>query len=514
MSGCGSRAPLATIDVVIRGDLTGAVLDDRYRVGERVGRGAMGSVYRGERLKLGRVVAIKVMQDGLMNDAFRKRFEREAMAMAKLEHPHCGSVLDVGVHEDCPYVVMEFVDGKNLKQLVDDGPMPIPRTIEIMRQVLSGLAHAHEHGVIHRDIKPANIVLSQKSGLGDHVKILDFGLARFHEEASNLTAGVVVGTPNYMAPEQISGAAVDQRTDLYACGVMLFELLTGTKPFHAADPVAVCMKHLKEQPPRMADVAPGRSFGSLEAIVARALEKDPARRFATAHDFSKALADVGARTSAPKLAEPTVSLEPAVIEPSTVLQKPAPRKRGGRIAIAGAAAVALGLGGAILIATRSDADPPKPSEPPAQPIAAETPAPAPASKGDPVADLVTRAHELADRQRQAAIDLLTKARKTYPDDARLPYHLALLYLDKMWWADGLKQARAAIALDSRLRSDPDLIKLALKGFNTTKSYDWTLAKFLREDVGAAAKPYMEDTAKNHPNPIVRNRAAAELRRYK
>ncbi|HEX5063516.1 MAG TPA: hypothetical protein VFV99_29265 [Kofleriaceae bacterium] len=138
----------------------------------------------------------------------------------------------------------------------------------------------------------------------------------------------------------------------------------------------------------------------------------------------------------------------------------------------------------------------------------------PAPKSDAVADLIARANELADGQRQAAIELLTKARKTYPDDARLPYHLALLYLDKMWWADGLKQARAAIALDPKLRSDPDLIKLVLKGFNTTKNYDWTLAKFLREDVGDAAKPYMEDTAKNHPNPIVRQRATAELRRYK
>src|SRR5262245_38722979 len=259
----------------------------------------MGSVYRGERLKLGRVVAIKVMQEGMMNDAFRKRFEREAMAMAKLEHPHCGSVLDVGVHEEFPYVVMEFVDGKNLKQLLEEGPLPIQRAVDITRQVLSGLTHAHEHGVIHRDIKPANIVLSQKSGLGDHVKILDFGLARFHTEASNLTAGVVVGTPNYMAPEQINGSTIDQRTDVYACGVMLFELLTGTKPFQAADPVAVCMKHLKEAPPRLADIAPGRSFGRLEGIVARALEKDPAHRYASAHDFSHALLDATARRSEP-----------------------------------------------------------------------------------------------------------------------------------------------------------------------------------------------------------------------
>jgi serine/threonine-protein kinase len=520
MSGCDGRTGLATIDVVKRGDLTGEVLDGRYRVGERVGRGAMGNVYRGERLKLGRVVAIKVMQEGLLNDAFRKRFEREAMAMAKLEHPNCASVLDVGVHEGCPYVVMEFVDGKNLKQLLEAGPLPIQRAVDLTRQVLSGLAHAHEHGVIHRDIKPANIVLSQKSGLGDHVKILDFGLARFHEEASNLTAGVVVGTPNYMAPEQISGAAVDQRTDLYGCGVMLFELLTGAKPFHAADPVAVCMKHLKEAPPRLADLAPGRSFGGLEHVIARALEKAPSQRYATAHDFSQALLDAMTRRSAPHITDPTVSLEPPKVEPSTVVDTPARvqkrRGRGRSIAVVAVGLAALGLGGAFFVTNRSDANPPKAAAPAPAAVTVEAPAPAaPAGDSDAVADLVTRASALAGSgQPEGAIDLLLKARKTFPDDARLPYSLAKLYLEKLWWADGLKQARAAIALDPKLKSDADLIKLVLRGFNTTKNYDWTLARFLREDVGEAAKAYMEDTAKNHPNPIVRSRATAELRRYK
>jgi serine/threonine-protein kinase len=504
--------------VVKDGDLTGAVLDSRYHVGARVGRGAMGSVYRGERVKLGRVVAIKVMQEGVVSDAFRKRFEREAMAMAKLEHPHCGSVLDVGTHEGSPYVVMEFVDGKNLKELIEVGPLPVQRAIDITRQVLSGLSHAHEHGVIHRDIKPANIVLSQKAGLGDHVKILDFGLARFHEEASNLTAGVVVGTPNYMAPEQIAGKDIDQRADLYACGVMLFELLTGTKPFQAAEPVAVCMKHLNDAPPRLSDMAPGKSFGALESVVARALEKDPARRFANAHEFSQALFDAASQRAEARNADPTAAMNPIALEATTVADIPrqatAPRKNTRKVAVIGAAVVALGLAGVLFIATRSDAEPPTHAASAATPVAVEAPPPAPA-KSDAVADLVTRATDLASGgQREGAIDMLLKARKTYPDDARLPYNLAKLYLEKMWWADGLKQARAALALDPKLKTDPDLIKLVLRGFNTTASYDWTLAHFLRDDIGDAAKPYLEDVAKNHPNPIVRNRATAELRRYK
>ena len=491
------------------------MLDGRYRVGELVGRGAMGNVYRGERVKLGRVVAIKVMNDDAVSDGFRKRFEREAMAMAKLEHPHCGSVLDVGVHDDCPYVVMEFVDGKNLKELLEAGPLPIQRVLDITRQVLSGLAHAHEHGIIHRDIKPANIVLTHKSGLGDHVKILDFGLARFHEEASNLTAGLVVGTPNYMAPEQIQGVAIDQRTDLYACGVMLFELLTGKRPFSAPDPLALCMKHLKEPPPRLADVAPGQPLGAFEQLVARALDKDPARRFATAHEFAQALLDAAARPSEPHLATPTVSLPPPSTEPSTVLHRPpttSPSRRRGRVlALVGVGVLALG--GVIVLGATRGAGAPKTA--PAPTPVDVAPPPPPVAKPDPVLDLLTHATSLASsEQRDSAIDLLLKARKTYPEDARLPYSLAKLYLGKMWWADGLKQARAALALDPTLKTDPELIKLAVRGFNTTKSYDGTLARFLREDIGDAAKPYIQDTADHHPNPIVRARAKAELRRYR
>jgi serine/threonine-protein kinase len=511
-----------------RADLTGQVLDDRYRVIESIGKGAMGSVYRGERLKLGRMVAIKVLNENLPNEATRRRFEREAMAMAKLEHPHCGTVLDFGVHDDLPYVVMEFVSGQNLKDVLQAGPLPIARAVEITRQVLSGLSHAHEHGIIHRDIKPANIVLSQKSGVGDYVKILDFGLARSIQDKTNLTGAMVLGTPNYMAPEQIRGGQIDHRVDLYACGVMLFELLTGEKPFQADDPMAVCMQHLTFAPPMLADKAPGRSFGALEDVVARALAKDPAQRFASADDMSRALVDAAKRLDAapppPSAAtSATVPLDAradaapirAQTNAPTVAARPAARSTRRIVAIAGGAVLALGIV-IVVIATRSDATP----RPAPAPIAAKPPAPVeapapPPPSGDPVEQLLASAAELAAAgRREPAIDLLSRARKTYPKNARIAYEVSRLYLEKMWWADGLKQARAAIALDPVYRNDAELIRLVLRGFNTTASYDWTLAKFLREDIGPAAKPFIEDTATSHPNPIVRKRAAAELKRYK
>ncbi len=500
----------------------------------------MGSVYRAERLNLGRIVAIKVMNESLQDEkGSRLRFEREANAMAKLEHPHCASVLDIGVHKNRPYVVMDFVSGTNLTKLIDEGPVPIARAVEITRQVLSGLAHTHDLGIVHRDIKPANIVLSQKAGLGDHVKILDFGIARFSEESSNLTSGVILGTPSYMAPEQIRGIQIDGRADLYACGVMLFELLTAIKPFRSAnrEPIEVCMMQLNVPAPRLADKLAGRDFGKLEAIVARSLEKDRDQRYATAAEFANALSELGFRPSYQtpvadmmdySAAVPTSRLSgnkgfatalvadiptpsPAT-NPSLALPEN-PKSR--RLLAIGAAAAVVGIAVAIAVAMRGGSSrvPAKPHPP----ITSDTKVVAVANsvtEADPVADIVIQADALAASGRfKPAIDLLTKSRRTYPKDARLPLRAGKLYVDKLFFADGIPLLRAAFTLDSRYRSDPDVIKSLLRGFNTTASYDGAIARFLREDVGPPAKPYLQETASSHPNPIVRNRAKLELKNY-
>ena len=542
------------------GDLSGQILDDRYRVIGLLGEGAMGSVYRAERLKLGRIVAIKVMNERLPDEmSSRRRFEREATAMAKLEHPHCASVLDIGVHHSRPYVVMDFVSGTSLAKLVEQGPVAIARAVEITRQVLSGLAHAHELGIVHRDIKPANIVLSQKAGLGDHVKILDFGLARLNEETTNLTAGVVLGTPSYMAPEQIRGILIDGRTDLYACGVMLFELLTGTKPFRSAnnEPIEVCMMHINVPAPRLADKLAGHDFGALEAIVARALEKDRDLRYATAGEFANALSELGGRPSYQTPATGLLVPSPVAPSPETTtrlkdfselasaatsalrveaatsaltVEAPAqsqgqpspgaspalpPRPKTRRNLAIGGVALTLAIVVVLVASTRGRSPGASPLAQPAT-VASDGSIAIPEAEpvADPVADLVTRAARLAEGgQLKAAIDLLVKARRTHPEDARLPYHAGKLYLDKMFFADGLPLVRAAFALDPAYRSEPELIKALVRGFNATASYDGVIARFLREDIGAVAKPYLEETASRHPNPIVRKRAAAELRRY-
>jgi serine/threonine protein kinase len=230
--------------------------------------------------------------------ASRQRFEREAKLMALLEHPNCVSVIDYGVHDEKPFLVMDLVRGTSLIDLMEKtGPLEIGKSADVIRQVLSGLAHAHELGIVHRDIKPANIMLTEKAGLGMQVRILDFGLARMSETSTKLTTGIVVGTPNYMAPEQCKGSDIDARTDIYACGVMLFEMLTGRKPFVADDPIAVVRKHLLEKPPTLASIEPRIEFGELEAVVAKALAKAPADRYASAGDMSKAVESAAAKVS-------------------------------------------------------------------------------------------------------------------------------------------------------------------------------------------------------------------------
>ena len=280
-------------------DLSGTVIDGRYKVIEPIADGAMGSVYRGERVGLGRAVAIKIMHQELPDElASRQRFEREAKLMALLEHPNCVSVMDFGLHEDKPFLVMDLVRGTSLLQILDKvGRIEPAKACDILKQVLSGLAHAHELGIVHRDIKPANIMISEKAGLGQQVRILDFGLARLTESSTKLTTGIVVGTPNYMAPEQCKGGDIDARTDLYACAVMLFEMLTGRKPFIAEDPIQVVRKHLMERPPTMASVEPNIDFGELEAVVATALSKAPADRFANAVEMAKAIDVAAAKAS-------------------------------------------------------------------------------------------------------------------------------------------------------------------------------------------------------------------------
>jgi serine/threonine-protein kinase len=299
----------------------GAILDGRYQIVDELAAGGMGVVYRGERLGLGRGVAIKFLHAHIAADkSFRERFAREAKAMGQLQHPHCASVIDFGFHDQEPYVVMDLVAGESLRDLIDRGRLPGWRAIGIMRQILSGLAHAHAQGITHRDIKPDNVMVDGGGAFGDQVRILDFGLAKLRQSTSELTTGFVVGTPSYMAPEQTLALPVDERTDIYAAGIVLFEMLTGEKPFRADEAVEVLRMHRERPPPRLAQIAPDASFSEeLESALMQSLAKDPGNRFSSAAAFATALDHVPETAtrpgSAPLTATPNTPV-PALTRPA------------------------------------------------------------------------------------------------------------------------------------------------------------------------------------------------------
>lgn len=266
----------------------GRVLQSRYRVVSRVAAGAMGVVYRAERVGLGRPVAIKFLTFGAAPAAeLRRRFVIEARAASRMSHPNCVPVIDFGAEDDTPYLVMDFVAGQSLRALMSSGPLPVPRALRIARQILAGLAHAHAHGIVHRDVKPENILV-WSDAMGEQVQLADFGLAKL--DALGVSQDVAIGTPSYMSPEQTLGGPVDARSDVYSAGVLLFELLTLQKPFAGRSPFET-MELQREAPvPYFEDIAPDRLVPrGIEGVVRRALAKDPDARYACAVDLAVAL---------------------------------------------------------------------------------------------------------------------------------------------------------------------------------------------------------------------------------
>ena len=261
-----------------------------YEILESVGAGGMGEVYRAHDSRLNRTVAIKVLPDAFVEDANRlKRFEQEARSVAALNHPNILSVYDVGTDAATPYVVLEFLDGKNLRDRLNEGPLSMAKAIEMGQQIARGLAAAHERGIVHRDLKPENIFLTRDG----QVKILDFGLAKpiaFAAEAtlgSHTTPGAVLGTAGYMAPEQVRGESVDHRADIFSFGAVMYEMLGGRRAFSGDTSVEVMTAVLKADPPEFDEaikVSPG-----LDRIVRHCLEKNAADRFQTARDLHFAL---------------------------------------------------------------------------------------------------------------------------------------------------------------------------------------------------------------------------------
>lgn len=288
------------------------VLGGRYELAEKLGQGGMGTVHRGVDRQLRRTVAVKLLSSELAHDPqSRARFRREAHAVAALNHPAVATIHDVGeeAHPDGPrlYLVMEYVEGATLADALRRGPLPVAEAIDVACAVLDALRHSHERGIVHRDIKPSNIMVT---GPGT-VKVLDFGIAKaFTEAATRITgSGAAIGTPSYLSPEQISGAEIDHRADLYAMGCLLHELLAGQTPFRGESPFAVMHQHLYTAPEPVSRLRP-QTPPAVEAVILRALRKDPAERFADAGEMRASLADALTQSSLPT-AEATAAPPPS-----------------------------------------------------------------------------------------------------------------------------------------------------------------------------------------------------------
>jgi serine/threonine protein kinase len=295
-----------------RSRVIGQVLLDRYTVQQQLGEGGMGVVYRAVDER-GEPVAIKVLHATVASSPdLVARFQREADAQAMLSHPNIAALHAVGVTDDGGmFFVLELIEGHDLATVLDDGPLAPVRAVAITKQLLSGLHHAHQFGMIHRDLKPENVLLAHTLA-GEQAKLIDFGLVKLvsavfgEEEGQRLTrTGVVFGTPQYMSPEQMRGETVDPRSDLYAIGIMLCEMLTGRRPFEAEEVTELWQRHLSAPVPSLTELAEPRlaelgepiasQFAAqlgdpnLDAIMSTLLAKRPDERFATAHAARRAL---------------------------------------------------------------------------------------------------------------------------------------------------------------------------------------------------------------------------------
>ncbi len=390
--------------------IVGQVIGERYQVERRLGEGGMGQVYLARHVLMGRPCALKVMTPALSSNADALgRFNREATNAARISHPNVCAIYDFGLTaEGIVYLAMELVEGESLAALADQGPMPLSRAAAIVTQAAAGLQAAHDLGIVHRDLKPDNIMVARVRG-HDRVKLVDFGIAKAMEgvEASAeqrvTRTGFVVGTPEYMAPEQLAGDPLDGRADQYALALVFYRLVTGRLPFDGDSAQETMVQRLTTPPRPLAAARPNAAFpAGLQPVIDTALARQPRDRYETVSAFASALGSAisadGERTAALAAPPPALAPMPPALPPTRVARG---RRRWG-VAVAGATVVvAVGIASAIMLDGRSEragargslgsdpAPPPSPSTPPPPPESRQdtsriersgvAPSPAPAS---------------------------------------------------------------------------------------------------------------------------------------
>ncbi len=307
------------------------LLGDRYEVIEVIGTGASAVTWRGYDRRLERPVAIKILRRGGHQDdpAWLQRFEREARLAASVTDPHVVQVYDVGQEDGWPYLVMQYIEGQDLKALISErGPLSIDRAESITLQILGGLESIHQTGILHRDIKPQNVLLDRQG----RVRVTDFGIAQGAFDSDLTSDGMTMGTASYMAPEQARGVTLSEATDVYAVGVILYEMLTGQLPFDRPTPMATMLAHIEDEPVPPSVVAPDQAIPPrLDGIVLQAMAKDPQERFRTATAMVRALEgvarDPGATTRLPPAPRDSTQVAPRPVRQSVNVRPPASNRQ-------------------------------------------------------------------------------------------------------------------------------------------------------------------------------------------
>ncbi len=339
-------------------DLVGSIVADRYHVLRQLGEGGMGRVYLAEHVKMGRKSAVKVMNPQMVHDAEAVgRFNREAANASRINHPNVAAVYDFGeTDEGVIYLAMEFVDGPPLSALIaQQGGLPPLRAADIARQVADALSAAHDMGIVHRDLKPDNIMVARDRDGSDLVKVVDFGIAKTAGgQTQKVTkTGYVVGTPDYMSPEQLAGDALDGRSDIYALGLVTFNMLTGTLPFAGESAQETMLMRLTDRPRSLSEARPDRAWTpEVQAVMDRALERDANRRYQTAAEFGRDLyraveampESVAAAAGTRVLGEQTAGMPETRVAGAAVSPAPTPSGKS-KVPLIAAIATVVVLGG-------------------------------------------------------------------------------------------------------------------------------------------------------------------------
>lgn len=496
--------------------LVGTTIAGRYRVDSLLGEGGMGAVYQVQHLGIRKRMALKLLRPDLVSmPSALTRFEREAMASAHFEHPNVAAAVDFGRTEEgrC-YLVLEYVEGRELRKEIEraGGPLPAARALFLVRQIVSALVRAGELGIVHRDLKPENVMLVRKDGHDDFVKILDFGLAHLarpivEEEAGTESSakkltqtGEIFGTPAYMAPEQAFGGAADARTDLYAAGVILYELLTGVRPFVGRSPLILIQQVLSTPAPAMKERAPGVTvLPELEALVLRLLAKKPEERVQTPQELLAAIDRIvtehglvwppdgavqQAASSGRSLPVPVSPSAPELDRFAAVRARlPLPLRRHLGPVVIGV--LLLLIGSAALIRSLRGR-PPGPVHPDENVSAGSKRGPVPT----PPADAATQAE--LDAARTQGPDALRALAEKHPSDPRIHHALVRSLGSQRRYVEAMQALARLGSLDPEAGRDVELIKLVVAAVQDTPESLRAAAALIEKDLGEAGIDLLYD----------------------